>query len=326
MRLRPIRDFSLVNRKIYDNLRFAHICVLLDTLRAVQLDRTSHIRRLFSESAEGFDEVVSFLRRLGMIVSEGQSLRLSVDWTTADSSLRRSQVLQRLMSKRNRYRSEIFRFLNNFRVLDGELAYLSSIQNRSAESGVRNFLMDMEIVNYVADTDKYILMPEYASLYAYARDNAKFVSPSLLMRHVDAKNDIGTAAEEAIVEFERKRLGPSHMDFVEHIAKRNSAAGYDIRSISIDANGQAVPRFIEVKAVPAKSLRFFWSRNEVNVARGLAHWYHLYLLPLDRNGQFDIEGLNVIADPCSIVLQESSNWIIESDAIICQLRSNLDNQ
>ena len=114
---------------------------------------------------------------------EGQSLRLNVDWTTSDTSFRRSQVLQRLMSTRNRYRSEIFRFVNQFRVLNGELAYLSSTQNRSAESGVRNFLMDVGIVRHVMGTEKYELMPEYASVFASARDNANYVSPTLLEKN-----------------------------------------------------------------------------------------------------------------------------------------------
>ena len=320
MSLRPIRDSSLVNRKIYENLRFVHICSLLDTLSTTRLDRTSHIRRLFSENAEGFDEVVSFLSRLGMIVSEGQSLRLSVDWTTSDTLLRRSQVLQRLMGKRNRYRSELFRFVNQFRVLDGELAYRSSTQNRSAESGVRNFLMDVGIVRHVMGTEEYVLMPECASILASARDNANYVSPSLLAKDAADRTEMGYAAEKLIVEYERLRVGSCYIDRIDHISPRNCAAGYDIRSISLEAGGTVVPRFIEVKAVSSASFQFYWSRNEVDVARALSHWYHLYLLPVDRHGHFDIGGLKVIADPCNTVLPEGSDWTTESDALICYIK------
>ena len=312
-----------MNRKIYENLRFVHVCVLLDTLSTTRLDRTSHIRRLFTETAEGFDEVVSFLSRLGMIVSEGQSLRLGVDWMTSDTSLRRSQVMQRLMSKRNRYRSEIFRFVNQFRVLDGELAYLSSTQNRSAESGVRNFLMDVGIVRHVIGTEKYVLMPEYASVFASARDNANYVSPLLLEKNAADRSEIGYAAEELIVEYERSRVGSGYSDRIDHISTRNCAAGYDIRSVSLEGDGKVVPRFIEVKAVSSVSFQFYWSRNEVNVARILSHWYHLYLLPVDRHGHFSIDDLKVIIDPCNTVLPEDSAWATESDALICYIRANV---
>ena len=312
-----------MNRNIYENLRFVHVCVLLDTLSTTRLDRTSHIRRLFSESAEGFDEVVSFLSRLGMIVSEGQSLRLDVDWMTSDTSLRRSQVMQRLMSKRNRYRSEIFRFVNQFRVLDGELAYLSSTENRSAESGVRNFLMDVGIVGHVMGTEKYVLMPEYASVFASARDNANYVSPSLLEKNAADRSEIGYAAEELIVEHERSRVGSGYSDRIDHISTRNCAAGYDIRSVSLEADGEVVPRFIEVKAVSSVSFQFYWSLNEVNVARILSHWYHLYLLPVDRHGHFNIADLKVIIDPCNTVLPEDSDWATESNVLICYIKANM---
>ena len=312
-----------MNRKIFENLRFLHICVLLDTLSTTQLDRTPHIRRLFSESAEGFDEVVSFLSRLGMVVSEGQSMKLRVDWTTSDKSLRRSQIMQRLMSRRNRYRSEIFRFVNQFRVLDGELAYLSSTQNRSAESGVRNFLMDVGIVGHVMGTEKYVLMPEYASIFASARDHANYMSPSLLEKDKSIRSELGYAAEKLIVEHERSRVGSYYIDRIDHISTRNCAAGYDIRSISLEAGGKVVPRFIEVKAVSSTSYQFYWSRNEVDVARALSHWYHLYLLPVDRHGHFDIGGLKVIADPCDTVLPKDSDWATESDALICYIKANV---
>ena len=121
-----------MNRKTFENLRYTDMCSLLDILSTTNISRMPHIRRLFSERAEGFDEIVLFLSRLGVVASDGQSLRLRINWPKTDKILRRSLVLERLFSKRNRYRSEVFRFLIQFKVLEGELAYLSSLQNRSA--------------------------------------------------------------------------------------------------------------------------------------------------------------------------------------------------
>ena len=311
-----------MNRKTFENLRYTHMCILLDTLSTTNISRMPHIRRLFSERGEGFDEIVLFLSRLGIVASDGRSLRLRINWPKTDKILRRSLILKRLFSKRNRYRSEVFRFLIQFKVLEGGLAYLSSPQNRSAESGVRNFLMDVGIVRHVMGTEKYVLLPEYTSIFVSARDSANHIPPALLEASAVKQSEIGNAAEELIVDYEQSRVGPSYSHYVDRVSIRNSAAGYDIRSISLEADGQALPRFIEVKAVSLKSFQFYWSRNEVDVARALAHWYYLYLLPVNRRGQFDIDGLKVIPDPCNIVLPEDSIWVTESDALICYVKAD----
>lgn len=311
-----------MNRKAFENLRYAHVCTLLDIAHTVRLDRSSHIRRLFAESAEGFDEVVLFLSRLGVIASDGQMLRLRVDWAKSDADFRRDEIMRRLLGKRNRYRVEVYRFVSQFRVVEGEMIYLPSDQSRSSESGVRNFLMDVDVVMHVIGAEKYILMPEYASLLASARDNANYTSPTLLEQDAGDRNAIGCAAEELIIEHERVRVGPSYADKVDHVSIRNCAAGYDIRSVSIEPDGHVIPRFIEVKAVSPITFQFYWSRNEVGVARALSHWYYLYLLPVNRHREFDLNGLMVIPDPHNNVLPERSDWVIESDALICHIKAS----
>ena len=311
-----------MSRKTFDNLRYAHVCTLLDIIGTVILGRPSHIRRLFAERAEGFDEVVSFLSRLGVIASGDQMLRLRVDWPKSDSDFRRGKIMWRLLAKRNRYRTEVFRFVNQFRLVEGDIIYLPPDQNRSSESGVRNFLIDVGVVTHVIGREKYVLMPEYASLLASAKNNANYTSPTLVENNAEDRNEIGRMAEELIIEHERLRISSSYADKIDHISMRNCAAGYDIRSVSIESNGQIIPRFIEVKAVSPRTFQFYWSRNEVAVARALSCWYYLYLLPVNRNGQFDMDGLMVIPDPCNTVLLESSGWVTESDALICYIKAN----
>ena len=65
-----------MSRGAFKKLRYAHVCALLDIIDMSQLNEIPHIRRLFTEKAEGFEEVVSFLTELGMIDNDGQILRL----------------------------------------------------------------------------------------------------------------------------------------------------------------------------------------------------------------------------------------------------------
>ena len=310
-----------MSRKAFENLQFSHVCALLDILEMVRSDSASHIRRLFAENAEGFDEVVSLLSRIRVISSNGEMLRLLVDWPRSDGDFRRAEIMRRILRTRNSYRTELFRFMSQFRLVDGDISYSPSDQSRSSQSAVRNFLIDIGRVKYSSGTKTYLLMPEYADLYVSARDNTNLTSPTLAENRAKAQQEIGRAAEDLILKYERRRVGADHADKVDHVSLRNCAAGYDIRSVSIGTSGPITPRLIEVKAVSPRSFRFYWTKNEVDVARALSHWYHLYLLPVNRKGQFALDELIVIPDPCSTVLSESEGWETESDALVCYIKT-----
>lgn len=305
----------------FSNLRYAHVCALLDTVSKDRIRRIPHIRRLFIEKAEGFDEVVLFLSELGMLSIDGDILHLKADWSTSDSAKRRDEIIRMLIDKKNRYRTEAYKFINKFSVVHNDIVYMPPDQSRSSESGVRNFLIDLGVVIHLLETNKYVLVPEYVNLLASAKNSANYTSPALLEKNVEFRNELGYAAEEQIVKYERQRIGPEYADKVDHVSMRNSAAGYDIQSISIETNGQVFPRFIEVKAVSPRTLQFYWSKNEVTTARTLSHWYYLYLLPVNRKGQFNTDRLMVIPDPCNTILKEDSNWVTETDALVCYIKS-----
>ena len=279
-----MKDSSISNNHTFDSLRFEQVGVLLDTLRSSRLRTRPHIERKFSQQAQGFDETVAFLIRVGMVKERDGSLSMSIEWPETKKAEKQACVLHSLLRVRNRYRSEVFRFVSGFAMVDGELAYFSSAQFRSSESSVRNFLMELGIVQHESGTEKYLLAPEYVSLFASAKDDANYTAPSTLSRGLGKKNEIGFAAEVAILSYEKARVGKLLSHKVDHVSRRNVAAGYDIRSFTVEDSDSILPRFIEVKAVPERSFRFFWSRNEVDVARAMADWYYLYLLPVDKHG------------------------------------------
>ena len=316
-----MKGFLPLSQNAFNNLRFAHICALLDIIGMNQLNEMVHIRRLFNERAKGFEEVVSFLTELNMISNDGHTMSLIVDRLATDSKKRwRDEIIRRLLEKRNRYRTEVFKFINQFKLIQIKLVYTPLDQRRSSESAVRNFLIDVGVVKHDMETDKYILLPEHMNLFVSARNNVNHISPALLQKNVVTRTDIGHAAEEMIVKYECERLGPAHSEKVDHVSIRNTAAGYDIFSITSEPNAQVVPRFIEVKAVSPVTFQFYWSKNEVAIARTLSAWYFLYLLPVNRNGKFNIDKLKVIPDPCNTVLMNDSTWATETDALICHIK------
>lgn len=312
---------SMMNRKVFENVRFSNILVLLDILLASQERRLFHVKKIYSERAERYAETVACVTRIGMVKQTNDSLQLCVDWVSSNKKQRHTVVLENLLKSNNRYGISIFRFIEKFRVMDGDVMYSSSAQDKSSESAVRNFLIEMNIVKHRTGTSKYFLAPEYINLYVRARNKAKQMSPSALVAKLSTQNDIGYEAETVILAHERDRVGAPFADRIEHVSQKNVAAGYDIRSFTLKDNTTEEPRFIEVKAVPSQSYQFYWSRNEVDTAQTLNELYHLYLLPFGKHGNFDISRLKIIANPYNTLLADDTAWICETDALVCSLQS-----
>ena len=180
--------------------------------------------------------------------------------------------------------------------------------------------MELGIVRYDTHNDCYQIASEHLDLYVIAQGSAIKRTPASVANLQSDRETLGTAAEEAIVSYERQRVGSTFADRVEHIALLNAGAGYDVRSVTVNENGVVTPRYIEVKAVSGSSFQFHWTRNEVLTAKLLAQWYYLYLLPVEAGRRFSMSRLKVISNPHSAVLHESDIWTVEPDVLRCCLR------
>ena len=145
------------------------------------------------------------------------------------------------------------------------------------------------------------------------------MSPGGLRRAIASRDELGRAAEEAVVRFEKRRLGAKLASQIEHVAAKNVAAGYDVKSLTVLEGAHLVSRYIEVKAVPVGSFRFFWSQNEVEVARVLREYYYLYLLPVSAGGTVDLPNMKMIPDPHAAVLADRTEWLCEANVLECWL-------
>ena len=301
----------------FDNVRYAHVCTILELLSRASVQDVYHIRRLFGEAAEGFEEVLRFVTRLRLVVHDNETLRLGTPLELRDDRVRRREILNRVVGQRNRYRSEMYRFLNRFQVVDGECVYVPIEQHRSGDSAVRNFLTELGVIRSEVEGGKHFLLSEYIDLLGDARAGVNVVSISQLSVNQSAKGAIGLQAEEIILDFERKRVGQELAHKIQHIALENAAAGFDIRSISQTASS-LVPRFVEVKAVSRTDGRFFWSKREIHVAQLMSSFYFLYLLPVLGPERFDLDSLEIVQDPCKRILGDNSTWHTEPDSLVCQ--------
>lgn len=315
---------------IFAGLRLKQILVMLQILDDAKYKTREYIQRRYLEQAQNFEATLDFLTELSAIQVRGEELTLSKllagKSTKKDMDNVRRLVIDLIVRCKNRYSSEAFAYLSLFKVTsEGKATYKPSDDERSEQSAVRNFMMDLEIVSFDETTQSYMITPGHSATFAAAICGPFTTLSVERLREIKrGQEEIGFAAELEIVSFECKRIGPEYASEVEHIAERNSAAGYDVRSITIDEDGVVSPRYIEVKAVPTRTLQFFWTENEQKVAEAFSSWYYLYLLPVGKGGTFLIEDLRIIGNPHSSVLNSPDEWIIENNVTRCYLNPEDD--
>jgi hypothetical protein len=225
-----------------------------------------------------------------------------------------------LLETNTPYRREMMAYLRRFHVQDGAAIYRPSVELQSAESAVRNYLIDLGVLSYDERASCYLVAREHSSLYSLAWQD-QGVSPSQLRQRMQAREALGMQAELAILRSERLRVGSQFENRVIHIAAQDVAAGYDILSLTLARDKGRVPRYIEVKAVPASTYCFYWTENELAMAKLFGTWYYLYLVPVGPGGCIDADAVRIVPDPHSAMLGPGSRWIVETGIVKCCLSS-----
>jgi len=113
----------------------------------------------------------------------------------------------------------------------------------------------------------------------------------------------GEEAEKFVLKFEHNRLGG--IKEIQWIAEYTVNAGYDIASFE-NANDKEPNRFIEVKSYDGQKPYFFWSKNEMEVAKRKLNEYWLYLIDRKEIDKKDYKP-HCIQNP-SINVLENIEW------------------
>jgi len=154
---------------------------------------------------------------------------------------------------------------------------------------------------------KYIINSRYKKVFD------KVVLPEIKRRKIgieELKKSLeqqqlhGEEAERFVLDFEKNRL-EGRSDEVLWVAEYFVSDGYDVASLhSIES--EELDRFIEVKSYSGLPY-FFWSRNEIEVARIKKINYFLYLVNRE---EFEKPGYKpiMIQDPYNNVLKAEKLW------------------
>jgi hypothetical protein len=222
----------------------------------------------------------------------------------------------------NLYFDYTSQFLKHFNLGDDQFEFKP---NRSFQrlgfSGIRNFLMDVDVIRLDLDTMTYIVNDDY---YEDVKRIIveRGITPEELIKLNHKNQEIGLKAELQIIEYEKERLfaSPWLVAKIEHVAINNVLLGYDIKSYEGMLAESDNVRLIEVKAVSLSDYGFNWTRNEMEASKTKGDQYYLYLLPVLNKNEFNIEKLKIIRDPYRNILN-SEQWMSCCESLSLKMKA-----
>lgn len=176
-----------------------------------------------------------------------------------------------------------------------------------AYAAIRNFMtvagaLEKETNGEICVSEDY--ETDFSSQLRIRKD--KFTLEQLRQKQ-EEQNKRGLEAEIFVLKLERERL-PQKAYKIKRISDFDVSAGYDIVSFS-DSDSAVYDRFIEVKCYLG-SPHFYWSENEVDVAKRKGERYILCLVDYTRITEKGYEP-EYISNPYEVIFNEDK-WLVNT--------------
>jgi hypothetical protein len=129
----------------FSGVRLNHVRVLLGLVTSQVLRDKTYVRRRFLEHASEFEKTLAFLTGARVLNDDGITLSPASTLVNIDAEPEKLSgvLLAQLAKKNNRWSAEVFEYLQKFSVCGDQAIHRPTPEQRSSESGVRNFLMEL---------------------------------------------------------------------------------------------------------------------------------------------------------------------------------------
>ena len=307
-------------RKPFEKIKLSQLHILCNTLSDAEVRNVSNIKRKYLERALSFDETLSLLEDLKIVRNNSGELIPSKIFSLTHDSLDefKKKLLPVLFSANGDVSDELRIFLLNFQTENDKTFFKATELQKIKFSDTRNLLLELEFISAGSDNATYFINPAFADLFVKQFSKRK-LSPETLKKKQAEDESIGLTAEKAVIDYEVKRLTDISIlrSEIEHTSQENVLAGYDIKSFEsyLDGNSKRIDRYVEVKAVSVEDYKFYWSRNEMEIAKVLGEKYYLYLLPVISNNTFDFDKMIIKRNPFKSVYSNEQEWRKEEESI-----------
>ena len=211
---------------------------------------------------------------------------------------------------------KIHNFLNNknmFYMKDKNLLVIKNNLIHIDYSAFRNLFIEIDLfVNDSLVDNQFVINHEQISWFKKVIipliEESGFNNSTSLKDLEDLQQkqkEIGYEAELFALSYEKKiRINHPKYSNIRIISESNVGAGYDIVSYQMDSS-ILIDKFIEVKSIDNRE-SFFWSRNEIDVARIKENEYFLYLVDRTKMNDYGYEPI-IIQNPYEQILN-NDRW------------------
>ncbi len=182
---------------------------------------------------------------------------------------------------------ELHNFINSNNLIFDKSIYVRNNLIKLHFSPIRNFLINLNIFENDNLIDNQFFISERFSKWFIDEvipliEASKITNNSLdaLKNKQTKQEELGAEAEKFVLRYEKTKLNkhPKHSN-IKIISEIDVTAGYDVESYKSDIS-VLLDKFIEVKSYSGKPY-FYWSINEMKVARQEQDNYFLYLVNRD---------------------------------------------
>ena len=281
--------------------------------------RAQSISRRVFEAFDGMLELVDVCNVLsvknGLIEVTEQSMQ---EWRSLDRSLDFGLVItQRLLSYIDS--CQVYNpFVSMSTLTFNPQIDSYTISNADIPTGflpIRHFFVESGILIPDISTSTLTINNAYWSVWQKLKlveiaksevgvEKLKGMTIEQLLELKEYQRELGRQAEAWVLEFEKKRLyGHRLIDKIKIISEYSVNSGYDIVSFH-DLASEQYDRFIEVKSFN-KQIGFYWSRNELKVAKKIGCNYYVYLIDRSRLDKENYEPTLIENAYSKIFLSES---------------------
>lgn len=146
-------------------------------------------------------------------------------------------------------------------------------------AAIRNFLIAARALGKEENGEICVTESYESAWTCNLRNRRKQVTLEQLLKQQEEKNRRGLEAEEFVLRLEKERL-PAKSDKIKRISDFDVSAGYDIVSFKNEGSSN-YDLFIEVKCYLGNT-HFFWSENEIDVAKIKRQKYILCLVDYEK--------------------------------------------
>ena len=136
-----MKDYLAKSKNAFEPLQLRNIMHLLSVVRETRLTTKPLVKKRYSEQATDFDATLSFLFEIGVLIEDDDIIKINHAFSDQSKQLNETEItahiFERILKKKNAYRTELFSYFNQFKLVDGQIEYQPDTRIRLSISLIR---------------------------------------------------------------------------------------------------------------------------------------------------------------------------------------------